>query len=267
MKASALLTHVVVLCEWKTSLSSGVANKILAPLAALVCVAFEKALARFRKVKRHATHGNPTRAVLRETSRDAARRELSRMFSRRREDDDEDAAGGGGGDGDGGGGGVGSGGVRSGGGVGDTLIADNDRVLVVLGGSLGAAAINEAVRGAIPALLGQSDDAAGGVDNGVGGGEVWVVWQAGASGFDELRAEVPRHPRLLLTPFIDGMEVVYGAADLAVARAGAITCSELLATATPSVLVPSPNVVRARGIPPPGFITNVVFKSFSSSGA
>ena len=38
--------------EWKAfpfpvpSLASGVANKILAPLAALVCVAFEKALAR-----------------------------------------------------------------------------------------------------------------------------------------------------------------------------------------------------------------------------
>jgi len=31
---------------------------------------------------------------------------------------------------------------------------------------------------------------------------------------------------------------------LAVARAGAITCSELLATATPSVLVPSPNVAE-----------------------
>jgi UDP-N-acetylglucosamine--N-acetylmuramyl-(pentapeptide) pyrophosphoryl-undecaprenol N-acetylglucosamine transferase len=39
------------------------------------------------------------------------------------------------------------------------------------------------------------------------------------------------------------MDRVYAAADLVVCRAGALTCSELMVTGTPAVLVPSPNVV------------------------
>jgi UDP-N-acetylglucosamine--N-acetylmuramyl-(pentapeptide) pyrophosphoryl-undecaprenol N-acetylglucosamine transferase len=45
-------------------------------------------------------------------------------------------------------------------------------------------------------------------------------------------------------PFIDEMDAAYGASDLVVARAGAITCAELVATATPAILVPSPNVAE-----------------------
>ena len=37
--------------------------------------------------------------------------------------------------------------------------------------------------------------------------------------------------------FIDRMDLAYAAADLAVSRAGAITCSELMLTQTPSILV------------------------------
>ena len=59
-----------------------------------------------------------------------------------------------------------------------------------------------------------------------------------------LRRKYPRHPRLAVTAFVDDMAVAYGAADLAFARAGAVTCAELLATATPAVLVPSPNVAE-----------------------
>ena len=66
----------------------------------------------------------------------------------------------------------------------------------LLGGSLGALAINTAVQGVISKLL--TDDGKG--------RRLWVVWQAGAGGFDELRSRVPPHPRLLLTPFLDRME-------------------------------------------------------------
>jgi UDP-N-acetylglucosamine--N-acetylmuramyl-(pentapeptide) pyrophosphoryl-undecaprenol N-acetylglucosamine transferase len=38
------------------------------------------------------------------------------------------------------------------------------------------------------------------------------------------------------------MDFAYAAADLVLCRAGAITCSELMVTGTPSILVPSPNV-------------------------
>ena len=240
-----------------------VCTRPLYTLATLVCVAFQKATLRFSGAKRCATHGNPTREVLREMSRDEARHDLSEMFRKEEVRSESSSSGGGGGSG------VSKGGdnllhTAGGSGVGEhtqsggDTIAEDDKVLVVLGGSLGAAAINTAMRGAISMLL--PDDAtytpggSGGSAHGArdwsgrpnGGGRMWVVWQAGASGFDALRAAVPPHPRLLLTPFIDRMEVAYGAADLAVARAGAITCSELLATRTPSVLVPSPNVAEVR---------------------
>ena len=44
-------------------------------------------------------------------------------------------------------------------------------------------------------------------------------------------------------PYIERMDCAYAAADVAVCRAGALTCSELMVTGTPAVLVPSPNVV------------------------
>ncbi len=103
------------------------------------------------------------------------------------------------------------------------------RVLLVLGGSLGSAAINEAVAAALPALL--EDD------------RTHVVWQAGSRYHEALRERVDDHPRLRLVEYIDRMDRAYAAADLALCRAGALTCSELTVTGTPAVLVPSPNVV------------------------
>lgn len=40
-----------------------------------------------------------------------------------------------------------------------------------------------------------------------------------------------------IASYVDAMEMVYATADVVVARAGAITCSELLVTATPAILV------------------------------
>ena len=46
----------------------------------------------------------------------------------------------------------------------------------------------------------------------------------------------------MLTAFLDNMAEAYAAADLVISRAGASSCSELILTGKPSVLVPSPNV-------------------------
>jgi UDP-N-acetylglucosamine--N-acetylmuramyl-(pentapeptide) pyrophosphoryl-undecaprenol N-acetylglucosamine transferase len=101
-------------------------------------------------------------------------------------------------------------------------------VLLVMGGSLGAGPINEALRSNLGALLAREN--------------VAVVWQTGERFFEAMQAEIETHPRLRLLPYMDRMDYAYAAADLAVCRAGAITCSELALTGTPSVLVPSPNV-------------------------
>jgi UDP-N-acetylglucosamine--N-acetylmuramyl-(pentapeptide) pyrophosphoryl-undecaprenol N-acetylglucosamine transferase len=102
------------------------------------------------------------------------------------------------------------------------------RVLLVMGGSLGAGPINQVVRRNLDALLATANHA--------------VIWVAGTRFHDELRSSVPEHARLRLLPYLDRMDLGYAAADLAVCRAGAITCSELTVTGTASVLVPSPNV-------------------------
>jgi UDP-N-acetylglucosamine--N-acetylmuramyl-(pentapeptide) pyrophosphoryl-undecaprenol N-acetylglucosamine transferase len=103
------------------------------------------------------------------------------------------------------------------------------RVVLVFGGSLGSAALNDAVARHARALVDDHD--------------AHLVWQAGTRYYDALRARLPAHPRLHLMPYIDRMDCAYAAADVAVCRAGAITCSELMVTGTPAVLVPSPNVV------------------------
>jgi UDP-N-acetylglucosamine--N-acetylmuramyl-(pentapeptide) pyrophosphoryl-undecaprenol N-acetylglucosamine transferase len=103
------------------------------------------------------------------------------------------------------------------------------RVVLVMGGSLGSAALNEAVETHLAALLEEED--------------VHVVWQTGTRYHEALDDRVDDHPRLRLVEYIDRMDRAYAAADLVVCRAGALTCSELLVTGTPAVLVPSPNVV------------------------
>lgn len=102
------------------------------------------------------------------------------------------------------------------------------RVLLILGGSLGSRAINKMVERHVHELL---------MDE-----RVHVLWQTGTRYYERLKEEVAPHARLHLLKYIDRMDYAYAVADLAVSRSGALTCSELLVTATPAVLVPSPNV-------------------------
>ena len=101
------------------------------------------------------------------------------------------------------------------------------RVLVV-GGSLGAQALNDAMPKAI-ALLDEKPI---------------VVHQAGEKHIDQLKANyaaagVPGE----LVAFIDDMARRYAEADLVVCRAGAVTIAELSAGGMASILVPFPHAV------------------------
>lgn len=107
-------------------------------------------------------------------------------------------------------------------------IEDDQKVVLAMGGSLGAGPINAALEGQLSTLLER--------------GDVTVVWQTGKRFHEDIAARVSEHPRLRLLPYLDRMDLAYAAADLALCRAGAITCSELALTGTPSILVPSPNV-------------------------
>jgi UDP-N-acetylglucosamine--N-acetylmuramyl-(pentapeptide) pyrophosphoryl-undecaprenol N-acetylglucosamine transferase len=102
-------------------------------------------------------------------------------------------------------------------------LPDGMPVLGVLGGSLGARVLNQAV----PAIV------AGRVP-----GRLAVVHLAGveADTVMPLAAAAPLPWRCL--PFEEQMEYFYAAADLVLCRAGAMTVSELAATGTPAVMVP-----------------------------
>ena len=103
------------------------------------------------------------------------------------------------------------------------------RVLVV-GGSLGAAALNDAV----PKALAQIPPAE----------RPQLTHQAGTRQIDALRAAYrAAGVEGELLPFIDDMAERYAAADLVICRAGALTVAELAAAGVASVLVPFPHAV------------------------
>lgn len=99
--------------------------------------------------------------------------------------------------------------------------------LLVLGGSLGAQAINERV----PAALGQ-------VDSGVA---IVVRHQCGEAHFDQTAASYKEHKvEGGVVAFIEDMASALAWADLVVCRAGALTVSELSAAGVASILIPFP---------------------------
>lgn len=110
-------------------------------------------------------------------------------------------------------------------------VPEEATLLLLTGGSLGSRALNEAMEAHYEALL---DDHP----------ELHILWQCGARYYDDLEDRVGGGERMHLVKFIDRMDLAYAGADLALCRAGAITCSELMVTKTPSVLVPSPNVTE-----------------------
>lgn len=100
------------------------------------------------------------------------------------------------------------------------LAADRP-VLLVFGGSLGAQRINAAVRDALPHFL----------DEGFA-----VLHAVGARNIGDALPPVPGC--YVPLAYIDRMDFAYAAADLAVCRAGAMTCAELAAVGLPALLVP-----------------------------
>src|SRR2546430_14370518 len=97
--------------------------------------------------------------------------------------------------------------------------------LLVFGGSQGARAINYAVAGALERRL---------LDG------VNVLWGTGMEHADAL-ARYAAPSRVVIRGFFDPMTIPYRAADLVVARAGAMTVAELCAWGKPSILVPLPS--------------------------
>ena len=97
--------------------------------------------------------------------------------------------------------------------------------LLVFGGSQGAQRINDAVSQAAPDLVGA----------GVG------VLHAHGRKNAVVLPELPAGPAYVTVPYLDRMDLAYAAADLVLARSGAMTVAELAAVGLPAVYVPLPH--------------------------
>ena len=107
-----------------------------------------------------------------------------------------------------------------------------ERNLLVIGGSLGARTINEAIKAALPTLS-QSG--------------LHVVWQTGKIYYEQCHAawEAAGSPKNIeCLAFLNDMPDRYATADLVISRAGASSISELCLLGKPAILVPSPNVAE-----------------------
>ncbi len=102
--------------------------------------------------------------------------------------------------------------------------------LLVIGGSLGARALNETVPKAL-SLIPQAQ-------------RPQVVHQGGEKQIDELRAFYAQAGvEAELTPFITNTAQAFAQADLVICRAGASTVAEIAAVGAPAVFVPFPSAV------------------------
>jgi UDP-N-acetylglucosamine--N-acetylmuramyl-(pentapeptide) pyrophosphoryl-undecaprenol N-acetylglucosamine transferase len=110
-------------------------------------------------------------------------------------------------------------------------LSPDKKVLLVIGGSLGARTINESIRE--------------GIDR-IAGGGLQLIWQTGKSFISQARTVTENYglKGIHAFDFIQRMDLAYAAADLVISRAGASSVSELALVAKPAILVPSPNVAE-----------------------
>ena len=108
----------------------------------------------------------------------------------------------------------------------------NKKTILIIGGSLGARTINNAVIDGLK-KIGQADG-------------VQVIWQTGKLYDQQCREALGASgvKNVMQMPFISNMDMAYRAADLVVSRAGASSISELQLLGKAAILVPSPNVAE-----------------------
>lgn len=104
-------------------------------------------------------------------------------------------------------------------------LGESYKTLLVIGGSLGARSINEAVSKSVNELVKNN---------------IQLIWQTGPSYYEEYRNFENTFVKVM--PFINDMQAAYSACDLVIARAGATTIAEVSSLKLPVILVPSTNV-------------------------
>ncbi|MBQ7901295.1 MAG: undecaprenyldiphospho-muramoylpentapeptide beta-N-acetylglucosaminyltransferase [Clostridia bacterium] len=111
----------------------------------------------------------------------------------------------------------------------------NEKYVVAFGGSLGAKKINDVIMQYIQHINNNP--------------EIKLCFATGVNNYDGVIEELKQKgitpgDNICIRKYIDNMDVVMNAADVVIARSGAITLSELCVLGKPSILVPSPNVTN-----------------------
>lgn len=176
---------------------AGVTNKLLRNDAQKICVAYE-GMERFFPREKIILTGNPVRQNLTSGTAEEALAYFNREFR--------------------------------------VQFTADRRTLLIIGGSLGARTINQAIRDGISRLA-QAD--------------IQVIWQTGKTYYQAIHDAVAAMPdaetilaHTIITPFLSQMPLAYALADLVISRAGASSISELCLLGKPAILVPSPNVAE-----------------------
>jgi UDP-N-acetylglucosamine--N-acetylmuramyl-(pentapeptide) pyrophosphoryl-undecaprenol N-acetylglucosamine transferase len=107
----------------------------------------------------------------------------------------------------------------------------NRKTVLVLGGSLGARTLNQAMLKHMVDLEKEGYQ---------------VLWQSGKFYFKDMEVALEKAglTHIHLREFIREMDLAYAAADVIVSRAGALSVSELCLVGKPVIFIPSPNVAE-----------------------
>jgi UDP-N-acetylglucosamine--N-acetylmuramyl-(pentapeptide) pyrophosphoryl-undecaprenol N-acetylglucosamine transferase len=105
----------------------------------------------------------------------------------------------------------------------------SNQFLLILGGSQGSKAINDAVLRFLPSLLAKFPN-------------LQVFHQTGQRDFEAVKSAAGSRfgSRYVYEPFVKDMSALYGKASLVIARSGALTVSELIQVGRPAIFVPFP---------------------------
>ena len=105
------------------------------------------------------------------------------------------------------------------------------KVILVIGGSLGARTINESIVTCLETF---------------GKNNIQLVWQTGKGFFETAKTAAAKYEDrgIKAFDFIQRMDYAYAVADLVISRAGASSVSELCLVKKPCILIPSPNVAE-----------------------
>lgn len=101
------------------------------------------------------------------------------------------------------------------------------KTLLILGGSLGARAINQLAEDSLSFFEKQN---------------LQVIWQCGSFYYEAYKEK--SNELVQVHSFLNRMDLAYAAADIIISRAGALSVSELCLVGKPVIFIPSPNVAE-----------------------